>query len=523
MSGSNSAPAADPRLTHARSPALAAAIVSAAAPAAAELAALAALWLFLLILYIGKAHLTADVAGPIGLMAIMGWANWRMIRASAYAIWSPLFAFRLGVLVFFGFGSVVPYLLDPVQLDRILALYNFSNEEVNELLLVWLLYVTLIIAFAKAAALMIRNAGAKASGEPLQWLDSAWLGTVFVLLGSAYAVIIDVGLALGWYGFVLPGTISTIFQAINAGGIFLIARTAFERRGFWYVALIVTIAFTALVGFALYNKSAVIFPILLVGLALVLRRVTAMRILAIGAALVFVLQALQPAIENARILHGMTIGVSDAGLTGGTVGERLDNVVSYWRDGPVIQEELGQGIARLSYLNIGTFLITEYNEGIGGSTMTGAFSTLIPRFIWPDKPIITDAGRDLHERIFGVAASFIAPTTPADIYWNMGWSGILLIAPLLGIAMWIGSVAAISIMRQSDWFMMPFVLVAYRTAVGVDQAFIVGIFVPLVFSVVLLFALRFTKSVLATREQRVHPVGNSPFLRGTAVSDTRAT
>jgi hypothetical protein len=471
------------------------------APRAWEIIALGLTWIVIAVLAWGRSNDAANIFGPSALILIMGAANWQMVRAETNAIWSPLFGFRLGVAVFLGVGSLVPYLVDDIQLDRMMALYAFSPPEVSKVLLLWLLYASLIIAFAKVTSTFRPSVPKSWTGAPVSWLDSGTLGLIFIIVGSAYSVVIDLGFALGIFHFVLPGTVSTIFQAINAVGLFLIALTAFERRGWWYIVLVGDLVFSILLALILYNKSGVLFPILLVGIAILIRRVTVPRILLVAGCLFMVLSVLQPSIEDARNRHELMYGQSDEGgtIAAGTVPERFHNVVAYWTEGPVYPEGLGQGITRLSYLNIGAYLVAEYDLGIGGNTMSGALAALIPRFVWPNKPIVTDVGRELHERIFGAAVSFIAPTTAGDIYWNYGWVGVVLICPFLGVALWIGTLASALTVREKDWFMMPFVVLAFRTALGVDQAFVVGVFVPIVFSAILFFALRMVKELLATR------------------------
>ncbi len=451
----------------------------------------------LTLLHLLGAHGVVNVAGPIGLAATLGYANWRMARADPASIWTPLFSFRLGVIAFFGVGSLVPYLVDPRQIDRMMRLYAYSSEEAAKTNLVWIFYAALILLFAKFTSLARSASREIEIGKAIKWLTTGRLGAVFFLVGFTYSAVIELGFAMGWFRVVIPGVISTMFQALNAVGIFLIALSAFERKGLSYFLLALALLLSVLLGLVLYNKSVILFPMLLFGLAVMMRRVTLTRALAVAGLLFVALAVLQPSVEHGRNRHSLIYGEAEGGApTGGSMGERMANVLSYWTDEPLHEDSAGAGIIRLGQITIGAFLIAERDAGIGGDTMSGALYALVPRLIWPDKPMITDVGKDLNYRIFGAETSYIAPTTAADIYWNFGWAGLVLLLPPLGVALWLGTLTSLTIVRRRDWLMMPFVLIAFRIGLNVDQGYVVGMVVPLVTTVIVFYLLRVSKALI---------------------------
>lgn len=462
-----------------------------------ELLALGACFVGFLTAYLLSAFVFVRIGIPLALIAILGAAAGLAARRDSAFLWTPLFGFRLGNVVFTGFGSLIPYIVDENQLARIYTLYNFNDAEAAKLLVLWLMYIAAVMISVRVTALVVPRVSQRQIGAKVAWLNAGSLGLSFFGAGLAYAVLIDLGFALGLHALVLPGAVSTVFQAVNAVGIFLLVLVAFERGGGWYALAIFTLLVSVALGLVVYNKSMILFPILLVSLAVLIRKVTAIRVIGATAALFFALSILQPAIEHARNEHTRMFGVESGTSGGGSIAERTANVVSYWTVGPVNEEDLGSGITRLSYLNIGTYLVAQYDLGIGGDTMSSAAIALIPRFIWPEKPILTDVGSALNEQIFGSASSFIAPSAVGDIYWNFGWWGLVVLAIPIGIAIWLGTVVASGIITRQDWFMMPFVLLAFRTALQTEQGFVVGMLVPTVFAYLLLIALRLTKELLA--------------------------
>jgi hypothetical protein len=69
-----------------------------------------------------------------------------------------------------------------------------------------------------------------------------------------------------------------------------------------------------------------------------------------------------------------------------------------------------------------------------GYTLGLFFSSFVPRIFWPDKPDLSIGqifNRSLH--ITDAGDTYISATILGELYWNFGWSGILLGMPLLGL------------------------------------------------------------------------------------------
>jgi len=92
-------------------------------------------------------------------------------------------------------------------------------------------------------------------------------------------------------------------------------------------------------------------------------------------------------------------------------------------------------LTRFSATPFQSFLINEYREGRPGDSLADSWTALVPRALWPEKPIVTRFGLELYERVFQVtdANSILAPTYTGEAYWNYGWIGLVGISILLGI------------------------------------------------------------------------------------------
>lgn len=465
-------------------------------PPAWEVVSLASGCSLVFLLYISGYYELASILGPAMLAIILGLANWTMARDQPLSLWTPLFAFRLGGMVFLGIGSLVPYVITADVLDRIVSLYPYTPAEATKVNLIFFIYVTIVIAFVWLAA-AFHPARVVDDVEPTtQGIFTAGaLGAAFFIAGFSYSLLIDLSTTLEWIDVILPASLTLPFEAAGAVGAYLLTHHALSRRGWWYLVPVLVVTAYLILGLVLYNKSMVLLPTLFVGLAVLVNRVTVLRVIGVTAALVVALSFLQPAVAHARNEH---FNLYES-LRGGTVGERLQVISGYWTgEGSDWQPEgdPGEGLTRLSQLNIAAYLIAEYDAGMPGETIQGTLIALIPRFVWPDKPIVTNIGSDLYFQISGSDTSFLSTPTAADIYWNLGWAGLLLLPGLFGVMLWIGTLTSIGILRRQDWLMMPFVLLAFRIGLSVDLGVLLGVFVPTVAATIAYFALRFAKYML---------------------------
>ena len=101
---------------------------------------------------------------------------------------------------------------------------------------------------------------------------------------------------------------------------------------------------------------------------------------------------------------------------------------------------------RLDVSTIQGWLINEYNAQRQGESMDDFFSVLIPRLIWPTKPIVTRRGNELNKLYYDQTISSVAPTYSAEAYWNYGAIGLISISIYLGLCFgWLSRLASKSI------------------------------------------------------------------------------
>ncbi len=82
-----------------------------------------------------------------------------------------------------------------------------------------------------------------------------------------------------------------------------------------------------------------------------------------------------------------------------------------------------------------SFLIDEWQDGRPGDSLADSWAALVPRVLWPEKPIITRFGPELYLKIYvGVeGGSAQAPTYTGEAYWNYGWLGVVVVSIMIGL------------------------------------------------------------------------------------------
>lgn len=113
-----------------------------------------------------------------------------------------------------------------------------------------------------------------------------------------------------------------------------------------------------------------------------------------------------------------------------------DTIDDSWDRGTFFEDAvLPRTIVRFSVVEIQGYLLNAYDQGNPGSSLDDFWAAAIPRVLWPDKPIVTRFGPELHLEFWNLseASSALAPTYTGEAYWNYGPIGLVLVSILLGL------------------------------------------------------------------------------------------
>lgn len=134
---------------------------------------------------------------------------------------------------------------------------------------------------------------------------------------------------------------------------------------------------------------------------------------------------------------------------------------------------------RFDVATIQGYLINEYNNQRPGKSLVDFWAVIIPRVLWPEKPIMTRFGVDLNEQFYYKPGSSIqntsatAPTYSGEAYWNFGVFGVVIVSILLGLAIgWLTRCWQITLLRGNPAFF----LIAFPVAIWASsvESWLVG-------------------------------------------------
>ena len=451
-------------------------------------------------LYLAGGYGAVAWVAPPALLIVLGVANWTMIRADPAALWTPLFAFRLSALVFLGFGGILSENISLEAQATYLSELTYTSQEAAKVFVIWLSGVVMTLSGCFVWQRLQLSKGRQGL-EVYRDLDTAGeagqntflLGAMFAGLGLGYAYFVRIPIELGVLPLpTIPNAISTMFDAALAVGIFLLTVWALKRGGL-ALALIPAIVLPAsFVGLILLTKQGVLLPLIFVGLGYLFTKITAVRVSVVVFALLAAFGILQPLVAYARASTSFNAPLD--------VSARLTAMAEYFSSPDRGSSSTETDFLRFGHTHVAAFVVDQYDSGLASDDLRNSPIALVPRVIWPSKPILTQGAADLYFLVSGREGSALATTAFADLYWNVGWIGLIILSFIWGILLAIATRKSDDIVRRRDWYMMPFALLVFMIGLSQESAFTVGIFVPTAIAICALYFLKALRGLIPHRK-----------------------
>ena len=179
------------------------------------------------------------------------------------------------------------------------------------------------------------------------------------------------------------------------------------------------------VGVIEFNKSEILIPILALVCGILIRKMTLVRLAIAIIGMGVATALLQPIIGDGRIesLRESNISVID----------RIGIFRSAYRGEFQIDRLVKISIwPRLDYTPPGAAAMWLYDNANGGDSYKLIPMLLVPRFLYPEKPIITSTGARFTEKISGFNSSATGQGVFISGYYDMGWFGLICASVLIG-------------------------------------------------------------------------------------------
>lgn len=424
------------------------------------------------------AYPVLNVCGPFAILAVLAVGAFKLGWGRGNAIWTSLFWFRVSTATYFGFGSMVPDLVNEASRLHIDALYRPLPEEHHKLNVIVALSVTLVLLTARTV-LQLWPPRSEPRSDPEQSTRLFLLAAVFAVIGYSVRFFVIIPVTIGIYqDTTLPGAVMTL-GVLAPVSLYMLTVYAVQHRKAMLPVVFALLASDILVGIVLFNKSHAVVSVLMFTLGWLSKNVTLTRLAATALAVLGIFYTLPPITDFGRIEISRRYGP----LAAVSLSERLEIILDYSRLVEVdpFEENVQSAIVRFSYVNAATRAISWHDGGEPGNSLDNIFYVFIPRLIWPDKPEITRIGIEFSIKAMGNPNTSTAPGIFPDVYWALGWPGVPLLMIPVGIIFSLTSKYALWVLDNSLWQFFPAVLYCMIMGLRMDGFYVVDVAGPLPF------------------------------------------
>jgi hypothetical protein len=371
----------------------------------------------------GRALANASLPVALGLICV-GCAA-ALIRRSSLFVLMPIPWFLLTSAAYFGLGPLLFVYGRPEAIEQANLFYPVTEETLFRTNVLNAVCILTVVAAYWASS---RSAPMRSVARLLEMRavpERRWL-IAFLVVGLGVKLTLALPYNFGVLPFVPPTSVM-VFGTLASVGSLMLSRRVFLGQLKWLPLLLLVAAVDIGGGVLQFSKLGVLLAVIFIGIGAYLARpkpgVAVSVFLAMSLTYVF----LVPLVNFGRRAVGPDAGASAR-------GQATVSFLSGRPMGAASQATEAQGWwLRLSYPPVQAFVMNAYDSGFGGTSLKAIPMSLIPRFLWPNKPIVT-IGAQLTYLINGSATSQSSPTSFGEGYWNGGW------VLGLGVAAWMGVV-----------------------------------------------------------------------------------
>jgi hypothetical protein len=300
---------------------------------------------------------------------------------------------------------------------------------------------------------------------------------LFIAVGITTKYLIILPYSFGQSNYVLSGFVMSLTAFSTAATFLLVYMSALNNN-----YLTFTVVYCGLelgVGFLTLQKLDVLFTALMIFLGLHTAYQQA-RVLVIGGITCMAIYlVISPIVSEARLAMGNR---DDKGLTSryqmmearlfsdDTRNSRDDETQYWW--------------TRLNYANSQLYGMLEFDAGRPGNTLENSIYSIIPRWLWPNKPVQT-YGADLNEALLRNRGSNLGIGIFGEAYWNGGWIGLVLACAFVGLEFAVLTILGARYISARDFRWLPCAVIGFRMGLRPDDWFVTVYVGPAVIALML--------------------------------------
>jgi hypothetical protein len=371
----------------------------------------------------GRALANAILPLALGLLCLGCAAS--LIRRSSLFVLMPFPWFLLTSAAYFGLGPLLFVFGLPETIAQANLFYPVTEETLFRTNALNAVCILTVVATFWASSRLAPMRGVARALRMRAVPERRWL-IVFVVVGLGVKLTLTLPYNYGVLPFVPPTSVM-VFGTLTSVASLMLSRRVFMGQLKWLPLFLVVAALDIGGGVLQFSKLGVLLAVIFIGIGAYLARPTLVMAASFFLVAVLAYVVLIPLVNFGRRAVGPDADASAR-------GQATVSFVSGRSGGTASQDADTQGWwLRLAYPQVQTFVMDAYDSGVGGTSLQAVPMSLIPRFLWPTKPIVT-IGAELTYLINGSSSSQSSPTSFGEGYWNGGW----LLA--LGVAAWMGLV-----------------------------------------------------------------------------------
>lgn len=362
------------------------------------------------------------VAGAIGISGI--YAGIRLISSGCSLGALPYFL--IGAGTFFGFGTIIA-----TQTGEVMSMHSFTHDVQRALL------GKLNAANAVAIATVVVCAGPFIIWLPISGRRQPGLVKVIESLQPNFRALLFWStpiVVLIWVTFPVPSnlllaSLLALLQGIPFFTIILGGAIWHKISGLGKMLLVAIVLALCANGALGLSKLAALLPPVVLGLGWWLGGRMRKTALALFAGLTLTYFGGFAELVTLSRFHVSYDPVTNSAVDRvGIISDSVGRLRSLRADGedPMLLQRFTLAPFQAYFMNL-------YDSGAPGDTFENIPVVLVPRVLWPDKPIITPGAEfDLifrgYESESNLGIGFVS-----EAYWNLGWTGVILVSIFVGL------------------------------------------------------------------------------------------
>lgn len=429
------------------------------------------------------------------LLILVSWGTaFIIVVRTPECIWTPIPWFLGAAGLFYGIGPLVYIFGNEATIEATNLVWSVDQKMIWKVHRVVLVALSSVLFFFSLFSRFLPNLSISKQSidEQASLTKAKTIVLLFLVVGGGIRYLVELPFQFGLISYTIPGVILRLSSFLHVA-LFLLGYISVKEKKIlsWRWSFYIFVSIEVLASLLSLSKQAiaiaVIFPVL--GRFFAHRKIRSILILVASLAIMY------PTLKSI-VARGRTVLQKNTGRSAGTLQERIDGMSVVLQTEDESNKSIQHGWRRLNYVDVMSFSMDQYDNGEPGQTYNAALYVLIPRLIWPDKPIISSAGGDFTELYTGHRGSSTGLTVYGEAYWNGGYIFVLFTSFYLAILFSVITHFSMRFIFFQDWMYLPALFITAQIGMSLSGWFSISYVGLAGFFFVYIIMLFFIKRIL---------------------------